>query len=182
MVPPIIRVLFVVLISTAIGEPALAKSSSIETGGTAVAIALPLTAAGIALWKHDGTGVKQLTEVAALTVGTAFLLKYAIHEERPDHSDDRSFPFDTSALAFAPAQFLWTRYGWQYGAPAYLAASFVGYSRVESQQHHWWDVVASAGLSWGYNRLITSSYFPSDLYGSASVSSNGAYRSMTYNW
>lgn len=165
-----------------IAAPAAAKSSSIETSGTAVAIALPLTAAGIALWKQDGTGVKQLAEVTALTVGTAFLLKYAIHEERPDHSDDHSFPSDTSALAFAPAQFLWTRYGWEYGAPAYLAAGYVGYSRVESDQHHWWDVVASAGISWGYNRLISTRYFPPNLYGSASLSSKGGYLSMTYTW
>ena len=120
------RILLAIVIGTAIGERSFAKSSSVETSGTAVAIALPLTAAGIALWKGDGTGVKQLTEVTALTVGTAFLLKYAIHEERPDHSDDHSFPSETSALAFAPAQFLWDRYGWEYGLPAYAAAAFSG--------------------------------------------------------
>ncbi|HEX3664216.1 MAG TPA: hypothetical protein VHU23_03165 [Rhizomicrobium sp.] len=89
-----------------------------------MAIALPLTAAGIA---KDGHGLAQLGGVTGLTVGTAFLLKYVVHEERPDHSDNQSFPSDTAALAFAPAQFLWTRYGWQYGAPAYLAAGYVGY-------------------------------------------------------
>jgi membrane-associated phospholipid phosphatase len=177
-----VRLMLGTLLAAAIADPALAKSSTIETSGQAVAIALPLTAAGIALWKKDGTGVKQLAEVTALTVGTALLLKYTIHEQRPDHSDNHSFPSDTSALAFAPAQFLWTRYGWQYGAPAYLAAGFVGYSRVESDQHHWWDVVASAGISWGYNRLITTRYFPPNLYGSASVSPHGGYLSLNYTW
>ena len=162
--------------------PALAGSSSIETSGTAVAIALPLTAAGIALWKHDKQGFFQLGAATALTVGSAFLLKHVVHEERPDHSDNQSFPSETAALAFAPAQFLWSRYGWQYGAPAYLAAGFVGYSRVEAKQHHWWDVVASAGLSWGFNRIFTSHYFPPNLYGSASVRSSGAQISLTYNW
>jgi membrane-associated phospholipid phosphatase len=176
------RVSIALLLALAAVGPAAAKSTSIETSGTAVAIAVPITAAGIALWKKDGTGVKQLAEVTALTVGTALLLKYTIHEQRPDHSDDHSFPSDTSALAFAPAQFLWTRYGWQYGAPAYLAAGFVGYSRVESDQHHWWDVVASAGISWGYNRLITTRYFPPNLYGSASVSPQGGYLSLNYTW
>src|SRR4051794_15420281 len=162
-----VRILVAAAFASGMTKPATAKSSSIETSGTAVAIALPLTAAGIALWKEDGHGLGQLGAVTALTVGTAFLLKYVVHEERPDHSDNQSFPSDTAALAFAPAQFLWTRYGWEYGAPAYLAAGFVGYSRVESQQHHWWDVAASAGISWGYNRLITSHYFPPSLYGSA---------------
>jgi hypothetical protein len=31
---------------------------------------------------------------------------------------------------------------------------------VESKQHHWWDVAASAGMAWGYSRLITSRYVP----------------------
>jgi membrane-associated phospholipid phosphatase len=176
-----IRFLLIGVIGISATGPAFANSSTIETSGTAVAIALPLTAAGVALWKQDGTGVKELAEVTALTVGTALLLKYTTHEERPDHSDDHSFPSDTAALAFAPAQFLWTRYGWQYGAPAYLAAGFVGYSRVDSQQHHWWDVVASAGISWGYNRIFTR-YFPPDLYGSATVSPHGGYLSLNYNW
>ena len=50
-----------------------------------------------------------------------------------------SFPSDTSALAFAPAQFLWQRYGWEYGLPAYAAATFVGWSRVLSpgERHAW---------------------------------------------
>ena len=70
-----------------------------------------------------------------------------VREQRPDKSDFQSFPSDTAALAFAPAQFLWDRYGWEYGVPAYLAAGFVGYSRVDAKKHHWYDVAASAGMS-----------------------------------
>ena len=57
------------------------------------------------------------------TVGIAYGLKQVIREQRPDGSDFKSLPSDTSALAFAPAQFLWDRYGWQYGLPAFAAAS-----------------------------------------------------------
>jgi membrane-associated phospholipid phosphatase len=112
-----------------------AKTDRIETAGTIVAVALPVAAGSITAPKHDWSGFAQLVAVTAATVGTVFTLKYVVHEERPDHSDNQSFPSDTSAVAFAPAQFLWDRYGWQYGAPAYLAAGFVGYSRVESRQH-----------------------------------------------
>ncbi len=38
------------------------------------------------------------------------------------------------------------RYGWDYGIPAYAAASFVGYSRVESGKHYAHDVVAGAAI------------------------------------
>lgn len=159
-----------------------AKTDHIETAGQIVAVALPVAAAGVTVYKDDWSGLAQLAAVTAATVGTAFALKYVVHEERPDHSDDHSFPSDTSALAFAPAQFLWSRYGWQYGVPAYAAAAFVGYSRVESKQHHWWDVAASAGLSWGYNKLITRHYTRPDLYGGAYLTPGGGYVSMSYRW
>jgi membrane-associated phospholipid phosphatase len=143
-----------------VASPALAKSDKIESAGTAVAIALPLVAGGISIAKDDWGGTGELFLDTAATVGTAFALKYAFHEERPDHSDNKSFPSDTAALAFAPAQYLWDRYGWQYGVPAYLAAGFVGYSRVEAKQHHWWDVAASAGIAFGYSKFITTRYHP----------------------
>ena len=122
------------------GTPA--KDSKIETAGTYVAIALPVVAGGIAVWKDDWTGVKQLTAVTVLTVGTAYALKHLVRECRPfahpcshNSNDWDSFPSDTAALAFAPAGFLWNRYGWQYGLPAYAAAEFAGYSRVYAKKH-----------------------------------------------
>ena len=132
----------------------------IETAGQVVAIALPVVAGGISAWKGDWTGVGQLVLSTGATVGTAFLLKHVVHEQRPDHSDNQSFPSDTAALAYAPADYLWRRYGWQYGIPAYAAASFVGYSRVESKQHHWWDVAASGVMAFGYNWLISRAIIP----------------------
>lgn len=156
-----------------------AKNSSIESAGTIVAIALPLTAATISASKNDWDGVLQLSVVTAATVGTSLLLKKVVHEERPDGSDMESFPSDTSALAFAPAQYLWQRYGWQYGVPAYAAAAFVGYSRVESDKHHWWDVAASAGLSLAFNEWITDRYEPPrDFSGGAYLLPDGGYVSF----
>jgi membrane-associated phospholipid phosphatase len=163
--------------------PASAKTDNIEKAGQAIAIILPVAAGGITIFKSDWTGLAEVTVATAATVGTAYGLKYVVHEERPDHSDNQSFPSDTSALAFAPADFLWQRYGWQYGVPAYLAAAFVGYSRVESKQHHWWDVAASAGIAFGYNEIFTTRYvrphgFYSGLYGSP----QGAFLQVGYTW
>ena len=169
--------------ATALAATRVAKSNdNIETAGTIVAIALPATAAGISLWKNDWDGLMQLALVTGATVGTTFALKQVIHEERPDGSDDKSFPSDTAALAFAPAQYLWERYGWEYGAPAYLAGGFVAYSRVESRQHHWWDVAASAGLAFGFGKLLTSHYENPNLYGSAYLVPGGGYVTASYRW
>jgi membrane-associated phospholipid phosphatase len=169
--------------ATALPATTVTKSNdSLEKAGTVIAFALPATAAGISLWKSDWDGLVQLALVTGATVGTTFALKQVIHEERPDGSDDKSFPSDTAALAFAPAQYLWERYGWEYGAPAYLAGGFVAYSRVESRQHHWWDVAASAGLAFGFGKLLTSHYQNPNLYGSAYLVPGGGYVTASYRW
>jgi membrane-associated phospholipid phosphatase len=146
------------LVLAAAPAQAGSPNDGIEKAGVIVSIVLPTAAGGISLYKNDWQGLAQLATVTAATVGSAYLLKHVVHEERPDGSNDQSFPSDTAALAFAPASYLWDRYGWEYGAPAYAAAAFVGYSRVESKQHHWWDVATSAGMAWGFSQLVTSRY------------------------
>lgn len=151
--------------------------------GEGVAIALPIAAAGISAWKNDWQGVGQLALDTGATVGTALVLSKLVKEETPDYSSDRSFPSDTAALAFAPASYLWDRYGWQYGLPAYGAAIFTGYSRVASDNHHWWDVAASAGIAWGWTFLFTSRWHaPSNLNSSIEVTPGAAYASLSYTW
>lgn len=164
------------------GLSAQAKSTS-ESAGTAIAIALPLTAGGIALYKDDWKGAAQLTVSTALTVGTAMLLKQFVREQRPDHSDWRSFPSNTSALAFAPAQFLWQRYGWEYGLPAYGAATFVAWSRVDAKQHHWWDTAASFGISLAWNEIFTTRFKKNDRWSTdLEASPSGVHASVNYRW
>ena len=158
-----------------------AHATSIETAGTDMAVALPLLAGGITLYKGDLTGTAELGGDTIGTVGSTYILKNFIKEQRPDKSDFQSFPSDTAALAFAPAQFLWDRYGWEYGLPAYAAALFVGYSRVEAKKHHWWDVATSAGLSWGFSKFITTPYRRGFNY-SASASPDGVYASVDYRF
>jgi membrane-associated phospholipid phosphatase len=158
------------------------QAASIESAGTATAVALPLTAAGITFLKRDWNGSAQLFLDTGLTVGTAYALKYVVKEQRPDKSDFKSFPSDTSALAFAPAQFLWDRYGWEYGVPAYLAAGFVAYSRVDAKKHHVWDVAASAVISFTYSKLITRRYVPRGFTSSAVVVPDGGALTMGYRW
>lgn len=154
-----------------------------ENAGKAVALAIPVAAAGITLLhRWDWQGLEQLTVDTGLTVGAALALKQFVREQRPDKSDFHSFPSDTAALAFAPAAFLWDRYGWQYGVPAYLAAGYVGYERVHSKQHHVWDVAASAGIGWIASRLITTRYHRKRFYTDVYASSDGVYARFDYRW
>jgi membrane-associated phospholipid phosphatase len=59
------------------------------------------------------------------------------------------------------------RYGWEYGIPAYAAASFVAYSRVEAREHYAHDVIAGAGIG------ILSSYIFTKPYKGWKVSGEG---------
>src|SRR5579863_5100059 len=80
-------------------KPLTSTEKHIETLGTGVAIALPLTAAGITLFKHDTIGSAQLVVETIFTVGTAYALKNIVHEERPNGSGGESFPSGTTALS-----------------------------------------------------------------------------------
>ena len=178
------RVAAFVSVAALVSVPAQA-GSRVETAGTAVALALPVVAGGLTIYRHDWNGTAELVASTVLTVGTVYALKHVIKECRPfaepcarGGNNWDSFPSDTSALAFAPAQFLWQRYGWEYGVPAYAAAGFVGWSRVDAKKHHWYDVAASAGISILYNEIITSRGFYSDL----DAGPQGVYAAVSYHF
>jgi len=175
------REIFAAIVLLAAGSDAACAASS-ESLGTDVAIALPLIAGGITLAKEDWKGSAQLTVDTIATVGIAYGLKHVIREQRPDKSDFQSMPSDTSALAFAPAQFLWDRYGWQYGVPAYAAATFVAWSRVDAQKHHWYDVTASAALAFGVSKIFTTTYHPAGMRYGVTPTDGGAYAALSYDF
>jgi membrane-associated phospholipid phosphatase len=161
--------------------PLTSTERHIETLGTGVAIALPLTAAGITLYKGDVMGSAQLTVETLLTVGTAYALKNIVREERPNGTDDRSFPSGTSALASSGSSFLWGRYGWEYGLPAFALSQFVSYSRVQAREHHWYDTLASSAMAAGYGYVLATPF--KKRYGidtQLSASPHGGFVSFSY--
>ena len=164
-------------------KPLTSTEKHIETAGTAVAIAMPIAAAGISYFKDDTMGLAQLTVETALTVGTAYALKQIVKEERPDGSDFRSFPSGQTALAASASSYLWGRYGWQYGLPAFFATQFVSYSRVQARQHHWYDTLASSAIAAGYGYVLTTPFKRQPrLKTSLSASPGGAYFSLSYDF
>ena len=130
---------------------------SIETAGDVLLIILPATAAGLTVGLKDSRGTLQFGESAALTLGATYGLKYAIKEERPN-GGKHSFPSAHTSISFASAEFMRKRYGWKYGVPAYAAALFVAYSRVEARQHYTHDVLAGAAIGIGSGYLFTKAY------------------------
>lgn len=149
-------VLFVILFSLTFSVSVQA-SDSIDTAGDVVMIILPATAAGLTVGFKDSRGTIQFGESAVLTLGATYGLKYAIEEERPN-GGSHAFPSAHSSISFASAEFMRKRYGWKYGIPAYAAALFVAYSRVEARQHYTHDVIAGAVIGIGSSYLFTLPY------------------------
>ena len=113
-------------------------------------------ALGVPAVQQDWAGDLQAGGSLLLAGGAAYGLKEIFPEERPDHSDRKSFPSGHSAESFAAAASLENRYGWQAGLPAFAAATFVAVARVEARKHHWYDCVAGAAIGTGSGFLLTS--------------------------
>lgn len=168
-----------------LGTPAPLSQTKkdIESLGTGVAIALPLVAGGISYFKHDRMGLAQLTVETVFTVGTAYALKSIVREQRPDGSDFRSFPSETTALAASGSSYLWGRYGWQYGLPAFAATQFVSYSRIQAKKHHWYDTLASSAIAAGYGYAFTTPFKRKyNINTSLDASPEGATIHLSYNF
>lgn len=113
-------------------------------------------ALGVPAVQGDWAGDLQAGGSLLLAGGATWGLKRAFPEQRPDHSDDKSFPSGHTSAAFAAAATMENRYGWKAGLPAFALASFVGVARVEAHKHHWYDCVAGAALGTGSGLLLTS--------------------------
>lgn len=127
----------------------------VRTSGDVIAGVIPAACLVTTLVMQDWEGLKQGAFSGALTVGVSYGLKYLVDKERPDKSNDRSFPSLHTGVSFTGAAFLQRRYGWKWGAPAYALASYVGWSRVYSKKHDWWDVTAGAAMGIGSAYLFT---------------------------
>lgn len=115
-------------------------------------------ALGSTLYYKDYEGLKEYSYSTLLSLSTTILIKYTADRERPDRSDNYSFPSGHTSFSFNGATFLHRRYGINWGMPAYVLASFVGFSRVATQRHYLSDVLVGAGIGIASNMLIVTHY------------------------
>ena len=141
-------------------------------------ILLPLSAFIYSAAIDDWEGNKQLACSVGATIATTEILKTTVREERPyepEGSKGRTFPSGHTSFAFAGAAYWQRRYGWYVGVPMYLAASFVGYSRVRVKMHNWLDVMTAAGIGTGFNYLFTTRYNSQETTFFVKPADGGAY-------
>lgn len=82
------------------------------------------------------------------------IVKVVVGRERPDGSDEKSFPSGHTSNAFALAAVASHHYGWKLGVPAYAVAAVMGASRVNEDRHWLSDVFAGATLGYISGRTV----------------------------
>lgn len=80
-------------------------------------------------------------------------LKFTVRRERPDGSNNLSFPSGHSSNAFTVASVVARHYP-KLAIPTYGLATYIAVSRIAANKHFLSDVVAGAGLGWGIGRVV----------------------------
>jgi membrane-associated phospholipid phosphatase len=171
-----IRIASLVAVSVAVlfcTLPAQAKSTT-ESIGDVANILIPATAYASTFAMDDKAGRSEFYRSFFSAAGLTYVLKHAVHKSRPEHNGSYSFPSGHTSASFQGAAFIQRRYGWKWGIAAYVAAAYVGWSRIEgeSDKHDLTDVAAGAAIG------ILSSYCFTTSYNRYSVSpwaEDGAY-------
>ncbi|OAP66344.1 MULTISPECIES: phosphatase PAP2 family protein [Psychrobacter] len=162
--------------------PAHADSSTTSKVGDVLSFAIPAAAYGSTYYMDDKEGRQQFYYSFATNVAATYALKTVIYKERPDGSDDDSFPSGHTSRAFQGASFIHKRYGLEYSIPAYIGAGFVAYSRVEADEHDVADVVAGAALGVASSMYLTKSYYDDQLHIATNLAPDYYGVSVHYNF
>ena len=136
----------------------LYADNKIEIAGDVLQIGLPSVALYITFLQDDAEGRIAFLEGLLSSTIITLTLKKALYKQRPDASNYESFPSGHTAVAFSGASFIAYRYEKKYAIPAYLVATFVGYSRVYAKKHFWEDVLVGAGIG-----IINTLYYTNPL-------------------
>lgn len=120
---------------------------------------VPLGAYWLTYLKDDKPGRKQYL----WSMGTSLIVVNGARLAFKDHEwgtrpNGHPYGFPSGHLVFiaSGAAFLQDRYGWKWGVPAYGAAYYTAWVRVEDEHHRWRDVGVATAVS-----ILASQYFVS---------------------
>ncbi len=168
---------FILLISllTAAGVSNAGEGDT-ERAGDVLLLLIPAAAYGTAFFLDDESGKTQFYRSFLTNLGVTLALKFSIDKERPDGSDNRSFPSLHASATFQGAAFIQKRYGWRYAIPAYAGAAFTGYSRVHARRHYVVDVAAGAAIG-----VLSSYWFTTPYGGTVTPVAGGGFYGLAFS-
>lgn len=145
----------VLILCVLLAHPIVSIADS-ERAGDVLAVALPLAALGLTFHHEDRPGRWQFARSIGVSALSTVALKQAVDKERPDGDCCDAFPSGHTSTAFVSAAFMHRRYGLKVAVPAYIAATYVGYSRVDADRHGTEDVLAGAAIGFLSSWFLTS--------------------------
>ncbi|SDZ86725.1 Membrane-associated phospholipid phosphatase [Flavobacterium gillisiae] len=98
----------------------------------------------------------------SLTLAVVQITKNLVKEERPDASNNLSFPSGHTAIAFTNAALLFQEYkdsNFWYASSGFIFATTTGILRIANNKHYSSDVLAGAGIGL-LSGIIVSNYNP----------------------
>ena len=154
-----------IILCMLIGCPStgFAERSDSEKAGDVLAVALPLAALGMTFYDKDPEGRWQLAKSIGVNTLATLALKGTVDKERPDGECCDAFPSGHTSSAFVSAAFIHRRYGPIRAVPAYVLATYVGYTRVDADRHATEDVLAGAAIG------FLSAWFLTSRHGNAQI-------------
>lgn len=148
---------FITLFLVNIGKLS-AQNNTLERSGDVLLVILPASAVASTYFHKDKDGFWQFSKGFVLNAALTYGLKGIINKERPDLSNNNSFPSGHTSATFQSASFLQKRYGWKYGAPAYLLAGFTSFTRLNTKKHDGWDILGGVIIGIGSSYIFTTPY------------------------
>lgn len=175
------RLVLIVLLGVLNSKASFSQKTFIESSGDILQIGIPAIAFGSTLFvKADDKPHWQFVKAFGTSFVVTHTLKRIIDKKRPD-GGFHSFPSGHTSAAFTGAAFIQKRYGWEYGIPAYLLASYVGYSRVYADRHDIYDIAAGAAIGIIASYLFTKPYKKNDaIFLSGTFNKNNILLSLNF--
>lgn len=130
-------------------------ANQFEAAGDAIQWILPISAMGMTFLENDPEGRMMFYKSFGATAGVTYSVKMGVNRTRPNGAD-YSFPSGHTSASFSSAAYIHQRYGFKTGRFAYLAAAFVGWTRIQAYKHYPSDVLAGAALGTLSSFLLTS--------------------------
>lgn len=94
----------------------------------------------------------------AIMGAVVYATKYSVKEERPDQSNNLSYPSGHSAIAFTNAALLYYEFkdsNLLYASSGFLFATATGILRIANNKHYTSDVLAGAGLGLASGLIVS---------------------------
>lgn len=157
-----------------------AKGTVTERYGDYIQISLPIIAYSTILLLDDKDGENEFYKSFFSTFAATHILKHTVKEERPNGTNTKSFPSGHTSVSFQSATYIHVRYGFKYAIPAYLGASYVGYSRVYGNKHYVHDVLAGAIIGSGFSYYFSTPYKYKSTYIEPIVYNSMDYKNTVY--